>query len=121
MVEVFDVIDTFQPTQISFTTRSTNPTYVQFGMGVQNPMPVDKSVFNFYITTLKRLMPDAQHPTPNAPWCGLALGLGKSWLMTWLMNGQLPPAVTRELGLRITAYSPQNIGRIKRRAGCAYR
>ncbi len=43
------------------------PLYVQFVMGVKNAMPADRDVFDYYVKTVKRLMPGAE-------WCAAGIG-----------------------------------------------
>lgn len=75
-IEAFDLSHIFQAAKMVSDGRLTSPPYVQFVMGVKNSMPVDKPVFDFYITTLKRLMPDA-------PWCGAGIGAGQIIVNEW--------------------------------------
>jgi len=49
---------------------------VQFVMGVKNAMPVDKDVFDFYIKTLKRLL-------PNSEWCAAGIAAGQIVVNEW--------------------------------------
>ena len=50
--------------------------YVQFVMGVKNAMPVDKDVFDYYIKTVERLL-------PNADWCAAGIGANQIVLNEW--------------------------------------
>lgn len=75
-IEAFDLSHIFQASKMVSDGRLASPSYVQFVMGVKNSMPVDKPVFDFYITTLKRLMPDA-------PWCGAGIGAGQIMVNEW--------------------------------------
>lgn len=75
-IEAFDLSHIFQASKMVSDGRLANPAYVQFVMGVKNSMPVDKPVFDFYIATLKRLMPDAA-------WCGAGIGAGQIMVNEW--------------------------------------
>ncbi len=55
------------------------PLHVQFVMGVKNAMPVDRDVFEFYVTTLKRLAPDAT-------WTGAGIGKDQLTLNHWSLE-----------------------------------
>ena len=66
-IEAFDLSHIFQAVAMAKDGRLRSPLYVQFVMGVKNAMPVDRSVFDFYIQTLKRI-------APHAEWCGAGIG-----------------------------------------------
>jgi len=65
-IEAFDLSHIFQAASMHNDGRLPGQPYVQFVMGVKNAMPVDKDVFDFYIKTTKRLL-------PNAQWCAAGL------------------------------------------------
>ena len=54
-IEAFDLSMIFQAASMRKTGKIVGPLHVQFVMGVKNAMPVDREVFEFYVTTLKRL------------------------------------------------------------------
>jgi uncharacterized protein (DUF849 family) len=45
-------------------------------MGVQNAMPVDREVFDFYVRTVRRI-------APEATWCGAGIAAGQIRLNEW--------------------------------------
>ena len=75
-IEAFDLSHIFQAAAMAGNGRLKAPLYVQFVMGVQNAMPVDREVFDFYIRTLRRLAPDAE-------WCGAGIGRHQATLNEW--------------------------------------
>lgn len=75
-VEAFDLSHIFQAAAMNRDGRIAGKLYVQFVMGVKNAMPVDKEVFDFYVSTVKRLVPDAQ-------WCAAGVGPGQVIVNEW--------------------------------------
>ncbi len=75
-IEAFDLSHIFQAARMAHDGRLRGPLHVQFVMGVRNAMPVDREVFEFYVKTLRRLMPDAT-------WCGAGIGAGQIMLNEW--------------------------------------
>jgi uncharacterized protein (DUF849 family) len=71
-IEAFDLSHIFKAAEMNSDGRIPGPIYIQFVMGVKNAMPADRTVFDFYIETTRRLM-------PNAEWC--AAGIGRHQLM----------------------------------------
>ncbi|SET60487.1 3-keto-5-aminohexanoate cleavage protein [Oceanicella actignis] len=75
-IEAFDLSHIFQAAAMVEDGRLKRPLHVQFVMGVKNAMPVDREVFDFYVRTLRRLMPDAT-------WCGAGIGRHQRTLNEW--------------------------------------
>ncbi len=75
-VEAFDLSHIFQAAAMYNDGRIIKSPYVQFVMGVKNAMPVDKAVFDFYVQTVKRLLPDSQ-------WCAAGIGAGQITINEW--------------------------------------
>jgi len=78
-IEAFDLSMVFQAAKMQSDGRLKGPLHVQFVMGVKNAMPVDKEVFDFYVTTLKRLAPDAT-------WTGAGIGKDQLTLNRWSLE-----------------------------------
>ncbi|MBM9593090.1 BKACE family enzyme [Roseitranquillus sediminis] len=78
-IEAFDLSHIVQATRMQADGRLKGPLYVQFVMGVKNAMPADKSIFDFYIETLKRLAPDAA-------WCAAGIGASQLVLNEWCVE-----------------------------------
>ena len=87
-IEAFDLSHIFQATKMQKDGRLKGPAYVQFVMGVKNAMPVDREVFDFYLHTMKRLLPDsewcaagiARHQIEVNEWCVAAGGHARTGL-----------------------------------------
>ena len=87
-VEAFDLSHIFQAAKMQDDGRLKSPAYVQFVMGVKNAMPVDREVFDFYLHTMKRLLPDsewcaagiARHQIEVNEWCVAAGGHARTGL-----------------------------------------
>ena len=87
-IEAFDLSHIFQAAKMQEDGRLKGPTYVQFVMGVKNAMPVDREVFDFYLHTMKRLLPDsewcaagiARHQIEVNEWCVAAGGHARTGL-----------------------------------------
>ena len=87
-IEAFDLSHIFQAANMQEDGRLKGPAYVQFVMGVKNAMPVDREVFDFYLHTMKRLLPDsewcaagiARHQIEVNEWCVAAGGHARTGL-----------------------------------------
>ena len=87
-IEAFDLSHIFQAAKMQEDGRLKGPAYVQFVMGVKNAMPVDSEVFDFYLHTMKRLLPDsewcaagiARHQIEVNEWCVAAGGHARTGL-----------------------------------------
>lgn len=75
-IEAFDLSHIFQAVKMQADGRLKGPLHIQFVMGVQNAMPVDREVFDFYVATVKRIAPDAT-------WCGAGIASGQILLNEW--------------------------------------
>ncbi|MGJ8623379.1 MAG: 3-keto-5-aminohexanoate cleavage protein [Yoonia sp.] len=75
-IEAFDLSHIHQAAKMNRDGRIPGDLYVQFVMGVKNAMPVDRETFDFYIKTVKRLVPTAQ-------WCAAGIGAGQSVVSEW--------------------------------------
>jgi len=78
-IEAFDLGHIVQAARMAADGRLRGPLYVQFVMGVQNSMPADEPIFDFYIKTLKRLAPDAQ-------WCAAGIGPAQLTINEWAIS-----------------------------------
>ena len=87
-IEAFDLSHIFQAAKMQEDGRLKGPAYVQFVMGVKNAMPVDREVFDFYLHTMNRLLPDsewcaagiARHQIEVNDWCVAAGGHARTGL-----------------------------------------
>ena len=78
-IEAFDLSMIFQAVAMQKAGAIKGPLHVQFVMGVKNAMPVDRDSFEFYVTTLKRLAPDAT-------WTGAGIGRNQITLAEWSLE-----------------------------------
>ncbi len=78
-VEAFDLSMIFKAVEMQKTGLMKGPIHVQFVMGVKNAMPVDRAAFEFFVTTLKRLAPDAT-------WTGAGIGRDQLTLNRWSLE-----------------------------------
>lgn len=75
-IEAFDLSHIHQAAKMHRAKILPGQLYIQFVMGVQNAMPVDRSTFDFYIETVKRL-------APGAEWCAAGIGAGQIVVNEW--------------------------------------
>lgn len=75
-VEAFDLSHIFQAVAMWRDGRIPDTPYIQFVMGVKNAMPVDKPAFDFYVETVRRLVPDGE-------WCAAGIGAGQLTVNEW--------------------------------------
>jgi len=78
-IEAFDLSHVFQAAAMVKDGRLKASLHVQFVMGVKNAMPADRRVFEFYVETLRRLMPDAT-------WTGAGIGRNQIELNRWSLE-----------------------------------
>jgi uncharacterized protein (DUF849 family) len=78
-VEAFDLSMIFKAAQMKEDGEIAGNLHVQFVMGVKNAMPVDRTVFEFYVNTLKRL-------SPQATWTGAGIGRDQITLAGWSLD-----------------------------------
>lgn len=110
-IEAFDLSHLFQTRKMLDDGRLTGPLHVQFVMGVKNAMPVDREVFDFYVQTVKRLLPDAT-------WCGAGVGPGQIVLNEWCIaaGGHVRTGLEDNIRLDRTTLAPSNAALVQRAA-----
>lgn len=110
-IEAFDLSHIFQSVKMKNDGRLKGPLYVQFVMGVKNAMPVDKHVFDFYISTLSRLAPDAQ-------WCGAGVGAGQIVVNEWAIaaGGHTRTGLEDNMRIDRDTLAPSNAALVARAA-----
>ena len=108
-IEAFDLGHIVQATRMAQDGRLNTPLYVQFVMGVKNSMPADESIFDFYITTLKRLAPDAQ-------WCAAGIGPAQLTINEWSIakGGHTRTGLEDNVRLDRDRLAPSNAALVKR-------
>ena len=110
-IEAFDLSHILQAVRMHQEGKFYGRLYVQFVMGVKNAMPVDKHVFDFYVTTMKRLAPDA-------PWCAAGIGAGQVVVNEWAIaaGGHTRAGLEDNVRLDKETLAPSNAALIKRAA-----
>ncbi len=115
-IEAFDLSHLFQAAKMAADGRLAPPLYVQFVMGVKNAMPADKRVFDFYVETVRRLMPDAE-------WCGAGIGRHQIEMNAWCAaaGGHLRTGLEDNVRLDRQTLAPSNAALVARAAEIADR
>lgn len=108
-IEAFDLSHIHQAAAMNADGRIAGKLYVQFVMGVQNAMPVDRDVFDYYIKTVKRLSPDAE-------WCAAGIGRHQLTLNEWCVaaGGHCRTGLEDNVRLDAQTLAPSNAALVKR-------
>ena len=108
-IEAFDLSHIVQAAKMADDGRLKKPLYVQFVMGVKNAMPADKTIFDFYIETLKRLSADAE-------WCGAGVGPNQLVVNEWSIaaGGHTRTGLEDNVRLDKDNLAPSNAALVKR-------
>lgn len=108
-IEVFDLSHLHQAAQMQAAGAFMKMPYVQFVMGVKNAMPADRDVFDYYLSSLKRLMPGAQ-------WCGAGIGAAQLTLNEWCVaaGGHARTGLEDNVRLDKETLAPSNAALVKR-------
>ncbi|GAA6162277.1 3-keto-5-aminohexanoate cleavage protein [Ruegeria sp. HU-ET01832] len=78
-IEAFDLSHILKAADMHRKGQIKDTPYVQFVMGVQNAMPADREIFDFYVKTVNRLF-------PGAPWCAAGIGAQQIVLNEWAIS-----------------------------------
>ena len=113
-VEAFDLSMIFQAASMLKAGKIKGPLHVQFVMGVKNAMPVDRETCEFYVTTLKRLAPDAT-------WTGAGIGRDQITLNRWSLElgGHCRTGLEDNVRLDRATLAPSNAALVERVADMA--
>ena len=108
-IEAFDLSHIFQAVKMAGDGRLKGPLYIQFVMGVKNAMPVDRDVFDFYVSTVQRIAPDAE-------WCGAGIGAGQIKLNEWCIGagGHVRTGLEDNVRLDRETLAPSNAALVTR-------
>ena len=108
-IEVFDLSHLHQAAQMQAAGAFMKMPYVQFVMGVKNAMPADRDVFDYYRSSLQRLMPGAQ-------WCGAGIGAAQLTLNEWCVaaGGHARTGLEDNVRLDKETLAPSNAALVKR-------
>jgi 3-keto-5-aminohexanoate cleavage enzyme len=108
-IEAFDLSMIFKAVELERAGRIKDPLHVQFVMGVKNAMPADRDVFDYYIRTVNRLLPDAE-------WCAAGIGPHQIELNEWCVaaGGHARTGLEDNLRLDRTTLAPSNAALVQR-------
>ncbi len=108
-IEAFDLSHIVHAARMAGDGRLRVPLYVQFVMGVKNAMPVDRPIFEFYISTLRRFAPDAV-------WCAAGIGAGQILVNEWSiqLGGHARTGLEDNVRLDRTTLAPSNAALVRR-------
>jgi len=111
-IEAFDLSHLFQAAAMRKDGRLHPAPYIQFVMGVKNAMPVDRDVFDFYIKTTERILPDVQ-------WCAAGIGAGQIVVNEWCIaaGGHTRTGLEDNVRLDRNTLAPSNAALVKRVVG----
>ncbi|MGC6484623.1 MAG: 3-keto-5-aminohexanoate cleavage protein [Candidatus Puniceispirillales bacterium] len=108
-IEAFDLSHIHQAAAMQADGRLAAPAYVQFVMGVRNAMPADRDVFDYYIRTMERLLPDSQ-------WCAAGIGRHQIEINEWCVaaGGHARTGLEDNIRLDRETLAPSNAALVKR-------
>ena len=108
-IEAFDLSHIFQAAAMHEDGRLPRKPYIQFVMGVKNAMPIDKAVFDFYVKTATRLL-------PNVEWCAAGIAAGQIIVNEWCVSagGHARTGLEDNVRLNKDSLAPSNAALVKR-------
>ena len=108
-IEAFDLSHIFQAAKMQEDGRLKGPAYVQFVMGVKNAMPVDREVFDFYLHTMKRLLPDSE-------WCAAGIARHQIEVNEWCVaaGGHVRTGLEDNIRMNRDTLAPSNAALVER-------
>ena len=107
-IEIFDLSHIHQAASLAEQNKLKGNLYVQFVMGVKNAMPADLDVFEYYISTVKRLL-------PKASWCGAGIGKNQKILNEWCirLGGHVRTGLEDNIRIDKNNLAPSNASLVK--------
>ena len=110
-IEAFDLSHIHQAALMNRDGRIPGNLYIQFVMGVKNAMPVDRDVFDYYIRTVRRLLPTAE-------WCAAGIGAGQIVINEWSIaaGGHTRTGMEDNVRLDRETLAPSNAALVRRAA-----
>jgi len=108
-IEAFDLSHIHQAAKMNKDGRILGKLYIQFVMGVKNAMPADKQTFDFYVETVKRLVPDAE-------WCGAGIGRHQIEMNEWCIaaGGHVRTGLEDNVRIDRNTLAPSNAALVMR-------
>lgn len=110
-IEAFDLSHIHHAALMHKDGRIPDTPYVQFVMGIKNAMPVDRDVFDYYIKTVERLLPDSE-------WCAAGIGPNQLKLNEWAISsgGHARTGLEDNVRLDKNTLAPSNAALVSRAA-----
>ena len=107
-IEIFDLSHIHQAASLVKQNKLQGKLYVQFVMGVKNAMPADFDVFEYYIKTVNRLLPEAS-------WCGAGIGRHQRILNEWCvrLGGHVRTGLEDNIRIDRDTLAPSNASLVK--------
>lgn len=108
-IEAFDLSHILRAAAMFKAGEIVDTPYIQFVMGVKNAMPADRIVFDFYVETVKRLL-------PGAPWCAAGIGANQIVLNDWAISagGHARTGLEDNVRLDRDTLAPSNAALVRR-------
>ena len=108
-IEAFDLSHIHQAAAMQAQGKIPAPSYVQFVMGVKNAMPADKDVFEYYIKTMARLLPDSE-------WCAAGIGRHQLEVNEWCIaaGGHARTGLEDNIRMDKQTLAPSNAALVRR-------
>jgi uncharacterized protein (DUF849 family) len=108
-IEAFDLSHIFKAAEMARDGRIVGRPYIQFVLGVRNAMPADREVFDFYIRTVHRLMPEAL-------WCAAGIGREQIVVNEWCVaaGGHARTGLEDNIRLDRHRLAPSNAALVRR-------
>jgi uncharacterized protein (DUF849 family) len=116
-IEIFDLSHLLKARQMTDRGQVKGKPYLQFVMGVQNAMPADRHVFDFYVQSLHRLF------GPDTPWCAAGIGRFQLVLNEWSIatGGHARTGLEDNVRLDRDRLAPSNAALVRRTVDIAHR
>ena len=107
-IEIFDLSHIHQAASLAKENKLKGNLYIQFVMGIKNAMPADFDVFEYYIATVQRLL-------PNASWCGAGIGKNQKKLNEWCvkLGGHIRTGLEDNIRIDKDNLAPSNASLVK--------
>lgn len=107
-IEAFDLSHIHQAKRLYDEGLIKETPYIQFVMGVKNAMPVDRDVFNYYVKTVRRLLPKSE-------WCAAGIGKFQKVVNDWSIKagGHTRTGLEDNIRLNKKRLAPSNAALVK--------